>query len=91
MWAKLTNNRIRYESIRNDQTEGGIIMDFEMLENYPDIMTPEEVMEALGIRRNLFYQLVNDGSLKASRIGNKLWLISKKNLLDFLEENEKIE
>lgn len=64
-------------------------MDFEMLENYPDIMTPVEVMEALGIRRNLFYQLVNEGSLKASRIGNKLWRISKKNLLDFLDENEK--
>ena len=56
-----------------------------MLEDYPDIMTAEEAMEALGIRRNLFYQLVRNGELKASRIGKKLWRVQKKSVLEFME------
>lgn len=61
---------------------------FEMLEDYPDVMKPEDVREALGIGKNLFYELVNDGRLKASRIG-KIWRIQKKSVIEFLNDSER--
>ena len=60
---------------------------FEMLADYPDVMKPADVMEALGIGKNLFYELVNDGRLKASRIG-KIWRIQKKSVMEFLDDSE---
>ena len=73
--------------------EGETIMDyedngFEMLADYPDVMKPADVMEALGIGKNLFYELVNEGRLKASRIG-KIWRIQKKSVIEFLDDSER--
>ncbi|MEA5083615.1 hypothetical protein SDC9_158649 [bioreactor metagenome] len=56
-----------------------------MLEDYPDILTPKEVMEILGISKNTLYQLINKGSIPATRLGYKLWRIQKQALLCFLE------
>ena len=53
-----------------------------MLEEYPDILTPQEAMEILGIGKNLFYKLLNDEVIPAKRIGKKIWRISKKDLID---------
>ena len=55
-----------------------------MLEDYPDILTPKEVMEILGVSKNTLYQLINNGSIPATRLGRKLWRIQKQALLDFL-------
>lgn len=55
-----------------------------MLEEYPDILTPQEAMEILGIGKNLFYRLLNDGIIPAKRIGKKIWRISKKDLMDYI-------
>lgn len=60
---------------------------FEMLADYPDILKPAEVMEILGIRKNLFYELVNDGRLKASKIG-KIWRIPKTSIFQFMKDSE---
>ncbi len=51
-----------------------------MLEEYPDILTPQEAMEILGIGKNLFYRLLNNGTIPAKRIGGKIWRITKKRL-----------
>ena len=58
-----------------------------MLEDYPDILTPKEVMEILGISKNTLYQLINNGSIPATRLGRKLWRIQKQALMDFWEKS----
>ncbi|HCT64746.1 MAG TPA: DNA-binding protein [Lachnospiraceae bacterium] len=58
-----------------------------MLEDYPDILTPKEVMEILGISKNTLYQLINNREIPATRLGRKLWRIQKQALLDFLARN----
>lgn len=57
-----------------------------MLEDYPDILTPKEVMEILGVSKNTLYQLINNGEIPATRLGRKLWRIQKQALLHFLEK-----
>ncbi|MDD3570368.1 MAG: helix-turn-helix domain-containing protein [Lachnospiraceae bacterium] len=57
-----------------------------MLEDYPDILTPKEVMEILGISKNTLYQLINNGEIPATRLGRKLWRIQKQALMEFLEK-----
>ena len=54
-----------------------------MLEEYPDILTPQEAMEILGIGKNLFYRLLKDGTIPAKRVGGKVWRISRKALSDY--------
>ena len=56
-----------------------------MLQDYPDILTPQEVMEILGIHRGKFYELVNSGELPARQIGKKGWRVTKVNLLRFVD------
>ena len=55
-----------------------------MFEEYPDLMTPDEAREALGIGRTMMYRLLNDGSIKHLRIGRRV-KIPKRYLLDFVE------
>lgn len=55
-----------------------------MLEEYPDILTAQEAMEILGIGKNLFYRLLNDGAIPAKRIGDKVWRIAKKDLVRYV-------
>lgn len=56
-----------------------------MLDDYPDVLMPMEVMEILGIGRNLLYQLMQDGTIPAFRLGKKMWRVSKKDLIVYLE------
>ena len=56
---------------------------FEMFKEYADIMTAKEAMEALGIGKNLMYRLLNEGEIKAMRVGGKVWRISRKSLSDY--------
>lgn len=54
-----------------------------MFKGYADLMTAREAMEALGIGKNLMYRLLNDGEIKAVRVGGKVWRISRKSLSDY--------
>lgn len=56
-----------------------------MLQEYPDILTPKEAMEILGIGKNLFYKLLKDGEIPAKRIRNKMWRIAKKDLIHYIQ------
>ena len=58
-----------------------------MLEEYPSILTPRECMEALGIGRTMFYQLVGSGELPAKRVGTKLWRVNKSDILAYMRDN----
>ena len=55
-----------------------------MLQEYPDILTPKEVMEILGVGKNLLYELLKDGEIPAKRIRGKMWRIVKKDLIDYM-------
>ncbi|MBQ7562387.1 MAG: helix-turn-helix domain-containing protein [Lachnospiraceae bacterium] len=54
-----------------------------MLEGYNDVMTIEELAEALMIGRNYAYRLCRDGSISAFHIGTK-WRIPKIAVQDFI-------
>lgn len=50
-----------------------------MLEAYDDILTIDEMCEALKIGKNTAYAVLNSGNLKAFKEGNK-WRIPKTEL-----------
>lgn len=57
--------------------------ELRMIDNYPDVLTPDEVKTILSIGRNAIYSLLKSGELKSLRIG-KLYRIPKKYLMDYL-------
>lgn len=56
-----------------------------MLQEYPDILTPKEAMEILGIGKNLLYGLLKDGDIPAKQIRGKMWRIAKKDLIHYIQ------
>ena len=60
-----------------------------MFEQYPDILTVEEVCEALRMGYNAVYDLLNEGKLKAYKYG-RVWRIPKESLKEFILENAKL-
>jgi excisionase family DNA binding protein len=59
-----------------------------MFKEYPEMLTPKEAMEALGIGKNTMYRLLNTGEIKATRVGGKIWRISRKALSDYAKNSE---
>lgn len=55
-----------------------------MLDNYPDVMTAEQMRKALGIGRDLAYEGLKSGQIPHVRIGGK-YLIYKQSLIKMLE------
>lgn len=60
-----------------------------MFEQYPDILTAEEVCEALRMGYNAVYDLLNEGKLKAYKNG-RVWRIPREALIKYVMENSKI-
>lgn len=56
----------------------------EIFKNYPDIVTPEQVMEMLGIGKNTVYHLLNSGEIKSVRIG-KRHKIPRVYIIDYIQ------
>lgn len=54
-----------------------------MLNNYPDVLTVEQLAQALGIGQNAAYQLVNSGAIGCKRIGKSI-RIPKVCVVDYL-------
>ena len=54
-----------------------------MLNNYPDVLTPEQVAAILGISRKSVYRLLRERVIGSKRIGTK-YLIPKCCLVDYL-------
>ena len=40
-----------------------------MFDDYPDVLSAEEAAEALRVRENAIYRLLNEGKLKPLRMG----------------------
>ena len=62
-------------------------MALELFQGYPDVMSVQQITEALGIGKNQAYALINSNAIKHVKIGRKN-LIPKPYLIDFLQENK---
>ena len=60
-----------------------------MLEAYCDILSVEEVCEALRIGANQTYSLLNSGTVKGYKQG-RVWRIPKQALIEYIVEQSKI-
>ena len=60
-----------------------------MLENYYDILSVEEVCEALRIGYNAIYELLNSGKLKGYRNG-RVWRIPKAAIQEYILTRSKL-
>lgn len=54
-----------------------------MFDQYPDILTVEEVCEALRMGYNAVYELLNLGKLKAYKNG-RVWRITREALKEYV-------
>lgn len=57
-----------------------------MLNKYNDVMTVNEVSEALGICKNKAYDLIRKRTIGSKKVGRRI-LIPKVCLIDFLESS----
>ena len=60
-----------------------------MFEEYPDVLSAEEAADALRIRENAIYRLLNEGRLKAFKNG-RTWKIPKEALRSYVLEAAKL-
>ncbi|WP_101909230.1 helix-turn-helix domain-containing protein [Marasmitruncus massiliensis] len=56
-----------------------------MFNNFDDVLTVEELCEALKIGKNAAYRLLNEGKVKEFRIG-RVWKISKSSLESYIRQ-----
>lgn len=54
------------------------------LEDYGDVLSPEDVQHILHVGRNTVYKYLANGEIKSIRIANK-YRIPKRYLIDFLD------
>ncbi|MGN0545198.1 MAG: helix-turn-helix domain-containing protein [Acutalibacteraceae bacterium] len=54
-----------------------------MLNSYPDILTPKDLMSILHLGRNSVYELLHNGVIKARKVGKK-YLIPKVCVIDYI-------
>jgi len=55
-------------------------------EEFPELITPEQVADILKIKLSTVYKYLNEGKIPGIRIGS-LWRIDKKELLILLKKN----
>ena len=58
-------------------------MKANMLGNYPDVITVDQLMEILHIGRNAAYSLLKEGKIKTIRIGRR-YIIPKRNVITYI-------
>lgn len=61
----------------------------ENFEDYPDLLTIDDVREMLGIGRNTAYALCKNNIIPCRKIGNK-WRIAKSSVLQYLTQTDPI-
>ena len=59
------------------------LIQFELFERYPDILTVHHAREALGVGRTGVYKLIDQGLLKCFKIGNA-YKIPKSALIEYV-------
>lgn len=61
--------------------------DYENLNRYGDILTPQEVARVLRIGMNSTYKLLSQGIIKSRRVGKK-YIVPKLCLYDYLKNTK---
>lgn len=64
------------------------ISQIELFETYPDVMTVQQVRQALSIGRTAVYRLLKSHEIECFMIGNA-YKIPKTCLIDFVQKNSK--
>ncbi|MDD4772922.1 MAG: helix-turn-helix domain-containing protein [Eubacteriales bacterium] len=59
-------------------------MDYKMFEDYPDVVTINDLVKMLNIGRNSAYKLIKEKKIKSIQIG-KVHRIPKIYIIDYLE------
>ena len=59
------------------------LIQFELFERYPDVLTVHKAREALGVGRTGVYKLIDQGLLKCFKIGNA-YKIPKSALIEYV-------
>ncbi len=62
------------------------LIQFELFERYPDVLTVHQAREALGVGRTGVYKLIDQGLLKCFKIGNA-YKIPKSALIDYVNRS----
>lgn len=60
-----------------------------MFDDYPDVLSAKEAAEALRVRENAIYRLLNEGKLKAFKNG-RTWRIPKDALKEYIKEQARL-
>ena len=60
-------------------------LETKMFDDYPDVVTPHQLQKMLGISRSTAYSLLQNGEIKARKIGRN-YKIAKVNIIKFLEQ-----
>lgn len=55
-----------------------------MFNQYDDLLNVEELCEILGIGKNVAYDILNTGQIKAFRTGRRIWKIPKIAVEDYI-------
>lgn len=55
----------------------------KMFQEYPDVLTPQQVQEMLGVGQRMAYQLLREGKIQNVRMG-KLYRVPKAAVIDYL-------
>ena len=66
------------------------ISTIKMFENYPDILSIEDLQKALGIGRNQAYALIQENIIKSFKIG-RIHEIPKINLIRYIMNFQNVE
>ena len=62
------------------------LIQFELFERYPDVLTVHQAREALGVGRTGVYKLIDQGLLKCFKIGNA-YKIPKSALIEYVTDS----
>ena len=54
-----------------------------MFREYPDVLTPQQVQEMLGVGQRMAYQLLREGRIQNVRMG-RLYRVPKAAVIDYL-------
>ena len=58
---------------------------FPYLEQYPDILSPKDLIEILPLGKNRVYELLESNVIKNKKFGRK-YIIAKVSVIDFLQK-----
>lgn len=62
----------------------------KMFRDYPDVLTPQQVQEMLGVGQRMAYQLLREGKIQNVRMG-KLYRVPKAAVIDYLYSRKNAE